>query len=201
MSALLLSRLVTFEEKKTLLSFISLVGTRFDLTSSSLALARPGTGPQNAAANGAAGGRAQAQASAPPDEDNRFRNDREVRNILREAGVHPSMAITPEDLDLANRTPHVTARSFNILFGGNPYHERPRSKWNILCVNRDTQPYAPHSPGQSGLVFIHPDVALFEDTCETFHLFVNMNPKLSRSDKQVRYLGTYTKVPNCPCNR
>jgi hypothetical protein len=47
-------------------------------------------------------------------------------------------------------------------------------------------------------VFRYPGVVLLEDICETFHLFFNMNPTLSRkgsSKRLIRYLGTYTKVP------
>ena len=137
---------------------------------------------------------AQPQVSALPHAlaDNRF-HGRGAR-LLREAGVDLSMAIIP---DLAAITPDVTSRSFRTLFGGDSYHERPRSReGNILCINRVAQPYAPHSPGQSGLVFVRhgPGVRLLEDTCENFHLFLNMDPKLSRSEKQIRYIGTYTKV-------
>ena len=104
--------------------------------------------------------------------------------------------MTPEDLNLAKNTPDITPQSFNTLFGGNPYHERPKSKdWNILCVNRKAQPFAPHSPGKSGLVFFNPDIVLLEDMWETFHLFLKKIPKLSRSERQIHYLGTYTKVP------
>ena len=140
--------------------------------------------------------------SAPPHADvagNRFHDHNTMDLILREAGVHPSTAMTPEDLDLDKKTPDITMASFNTLFGGNAGHERPQSKWGILCVNRDAQPFAPCSPGKSGLIFTYPDAALLEDTCETFHLFLNKkkskDPKLSRSVAQIRYVGTYTKVP------
>ena len=104
--------------------------------------------------------------------------------------------MTLEDVDLVPKTPDITARSFCDLFGGNPYHERPRSKErNILCLNRAAQPYAPQSPGESGVVFIYPDAVLLEDTRETFHLFLNLDPKNSRTDAEIRYIGTYTKVP------
>jgi hypothetical protein len=105
------------------------------------------------------------------------------------------MAMTPEDCDLVAKTPNIMGISFTNLFGGSAVHERPKSKWGILCVNRTAQPYAPHSPGKSGLVLRYLDTALLEDTCETFLLFLNMNPALSRHEKQIRYLGTYTKVP------
>ena len=93
--------------------------------------------------------------------------------------------------------PDVTAESFRNAFGGGSNHERPQCKErNIVCINKEAQPYAPHSVGESGLVFTFPDgIARCEDTNETFHLFLNMNPKLSRSTRQIRYLGTYTKVP------
>jgi len=140
-------------------------------------------------------------ASPSPHADNRF-HCRDARNsLLREAGAHPSpsMAITPADLDLANRTPTISAPSFRTLFGGDSYHERPQSRdLGILCLNRKSQPYAPRSPGDSGLVFIFPDAVLLEDTCENFPLFLNMDPNLSRTKKNtklIRYLGTYTKVP------
>ncbi len=135
--------------------------------------------------------------SALPDADNRF-HTRVARDLLlREAGVRPSMAMTLEDHDLVARTPDISSKSFHTLFGGCSYHERPRSKQRrILCMNMDAQPYAPHSPGESGLVLIYSDAALLEDICGTFLLFLNMNPKLSRiSQRQIRYLGTYTKVP------
>ena len=107
--------------------------------------------------------------------------------------------MTPEDLDLANKTPAITARSFHALLGGRSYHERPQSKecTVTLCVNRDSQPYAPHSPGESGLVLIRPDIVLLEDTSETFDLFLNKNPALSKKEgeRQTQYLGTYAKVP------
>jgi len=141
---------------------------------------------------------AQTRVSALPDADSRF-HSRASRNLLLcEAGVDLSTATT---LDLATMAPDITAQSFCALFGGTTYRERPQSRErDILCINRDTQPYAPHSPGQSGLVFFLPGVALLEDTYENFHLFLNMNPKLSRShggrsEKQIRYIGTYTKVP------
>lgn len=107
------------------------------------------------------------------------------------------MAMTPEEHDLVTRTPDLAAPSFTNLFGGSSDNERPQTrKWGTLCVNRDTQPYAPHSPGASGLVFTYPDAVRLEDTCETFLLFLNINPKPSKSGKrQIRYLGTYTKVP------
>ena len=99
--------------------------------------------------------RVEAQMSAPPHTNNRIITDVARDLPLRGAGVHPSMAMTPEDLDLANRTPYVASRSFSTLFGGNPIQERPQSKkWGTLCVNRTSQPYAPHSPGKSGLVFV-----------------------------------------------
>ena len=135
--------------------------------------------------------------SALPDADSRF-HSRDSRNLLlREAGVDLSTATT---LDLATMAPDITARSFCALFGGSTYLERPQSRErNILCINKDAQPYAPHSPGQSGLVFVLPGGALLEDTYENFHLFLNMNPTLSRShggrSEQIRYIGTYTKVP------
>jgi len=109
--------------------------------------------------------------------------------------------MTPEDRDLVAKTPDITARSFSKLFGGYPINERPRSReWGTLCINSTAQPYAPHSPGASGLFFIYPGAALLEDTCETFLLFLNMNLKVSwnglpRGESQIRYLGTYTKVP------
>ncbi|KAF8492754.1 hypothetical protein F5888DRAFT_1636909 [Russula emetica] len=144
---------------------------------------------------------ARVSASPSPHADNRF-HCRDARNsLLREAGAHPSpsMAITPADLDLANRTPTISAPSFRTLFGGDSYHERPQSRdLGILCLNRKSQPYAPRSPGDSGLVFIFPDAVLLEDTCENFPLFLNMDPNLSRTKKNtklIRYLGTYTKVP------
>jgi hypothetical protein len=108
--------------------------------------------------------------------------------------------MTPEDLDLSSRTPDITARSFRTLIGGDSYLERPQSKECTLCINRDAQPYAPHSPGESGLVLIYPDIVLREvgeDTSQTFNLFLNKNPTLSRKEgeRQIQYLGTYTKVP------
>jgi hypothetical protein len=106
------------------------------------------------------------------------------------------MVMTPEDRDLVARTPDVTGKFLNNLFGGDSYHERPQSKqWDILNVNKDAQPYAPHRPGESGLVFTYPGAAPLEDTCGTFLLFFNMNPKLSRrGERNIQYLGTYTKV-------
>jgi hypothetical protein len=107
--------------------------------------------------------------------------------------------MTQESLDLDKNTPDISIQSFKSLFGGDATQERPRSKWGIVCVNMDAQPYAPRSPGESGLLFIYPDVALLEDTCEHFHLFLNKKKskdmKLMRGVAQVRYIGTYTKVP------
>jgi hypothetical protein len=129
--------------------------------------------------------------SAPPHAGNRFLSRAARDSLLREAGVHPSMAMTPKDRDLADHTPIVAARSLSTLFGGTSRNERPQSReGNILCINREAQPYAPLSPGKSGLVFRYPGVVLLEDICETFHLFFN-----KRSTEQIRYLGTYTKVP------
>lgn len=132
--------------------------------------------------------------SASPLAGNRF-HSREARNsVLREAGIHPLTAV-----DLGRfAAPEVTSAYFGKIFGGSPSHERPRcnKEWNIVCINRNGQPYAPHSVGESGLVFIFPDgIARCEDTSETFHLFLNMDPKLSKNTRRIRYLGTYTKVP------
>jgi hypothetical protein len=68
--------------------------------------------------------------STPPHADagNRFHNRNTRDLILRKAGVHPSMAMTPEDLDLDKKTPDITVVSFNTLFGGDAGHERPQSK-------------------------------------------------------------------------
>lgn len=127
---------------------------------------------------------------------NRFLTDVARNLLLRGAGVNPSTEMTPEERILAYESPDIAARSFTKLFGGQSCHERPRSlKWTILCINGESQPYAPHSPGKSGLVFIYPDAAVPEDRCETFLLFLNKNPKLSRTKRQISYLGTYTKIP------
>jgi hypothetical protein len=148
----------------------------------------------NAASTGYTGTDARASAqtqSEVSDAGNRFRS-RVARDLLLcEAGVHPSMAMTPEDRDLADRTPAVPERSLSTLFGGSSRNERPQSRErNILCINKEAQPYAPRSPGKSGLVFTFSDTVLLEDICETFHLFFN-----EKSTEQIRYLGTYTKVP------
>jgi hypothetical protein len=138
--------------------------------------------------------------SALPDADNRFHTPVARELLLREAGVPPSMAMTPEDHDLVAITPDFNSRTFTNLFGGSSYNERPKSGvCDTLCINTGSQPYAPQSPGASGLVFLYPDAVVPEDTCETFLLFFNMNPKQSRTnERQIRYLGTYTKVPFVP---
>jgi hypothetical protein len=123
---------------------------------------RARTGPQDAA-NALSRASAQAQVSALPHAGNRFCTRAARDLLLREADDHPSVAMTPEERDLVAITPDVTALSFSNLFGGSSYNERPKSgKWGILCVNRDAQPYAPHSPGASGLVFINPDAVLLK---------------------------------------
>jgi hypothetical protein len=136
---------------------------------------------------------------AAPDADNRLNrfHTRAARDsLLREAGVNPSIAMTPEDRDLFAKTPYFTAGIFTKLFGGTPIVERPQSRVDTLCLNREAQPYAPCSAGASGLVLLNsPDAAVLEDTCETFLLFLDMNPKLRSGEKPIRYLGTYTKVP------
>lgn len=134
-----------------------------------------------------------------PDADSRFRDRNAINLLLRGAGVDPSTAITPEDLDLDKNTPDISVESFNNLFGGDANQERPQTKWGILCVNMDAQPYAPRSPGESGVLLILPGAAVLEDTCEHFHVFLNKkmskDTNLSRTVAQVRYIGTYTKVP------
>ncbi len=153
----------------------------------------------SASASASAIGSTNARAVSGPQRtghrDNRFHSRAARTLFLQEAGLDAS-SITREDDAFARMTPDITSRRFTTLFGGDSYHERPMStQKNILCVNMGAQPFAPHSPGESGLVFVYSDVAVMEDTCETFHLFSNMNPKFSRSTPQIRYLGTYTKVP------
>ena len=127
---------------------------------------------------------------------NRFYS-REARiSLLREAGVRHLVLMTPEDIHLVRKSRTIAAQSFRDLFGGDSYHERPHSKErNILCVNRAAQPYAPRSPGESGLVFKYPDDVLLGDKCEVFHLFLNLDPKRSRTGAEICYIGTYSKVP------
>jgi uncharacterized protein DUF6697 len=140
-------------------------------------------------------------ASGPPrgvgHRDNRFCSRDARKRILREAGVDMS-SLTVEDHALALRTPDITSQRFTALFGGLPSHERPQSREkNVICVNQDAQPYAPSSPGESGLLFTLSDRVLLEDTRETFHLFLSRDPRQRSSSRapQLRYLGTYKKVP------
>jgi hypothetical protein len=39
-------------------------------------------------------------------------------SLFRKAGVHPLVAMTPEDINVDAITPDITARSFRDLFGG-----------------------------------------------------------------------------------
>ncbi len=107
-------------------------------------------------------------------------------------------SLTVEEHALALRTPDITSQRFTALFGGLPSQERPQSREkNVICVNQDAQPYAPSSPGESGLLFTLSNTVLLEDTREIFHLFLNRDPRQRYSSraKQIRYLGTYKKVP------
>ena len=72
--------------------------------------------------------------------------------------------------------------------------KKSRNK-NILYINRKAQSYILHSSRKLGLVFFNPDIALLRDICETFYLSLNKIPKLSRNERQIYYLSTYTKIP------
>ena len=117
--------------------------------------------------------------------------------LLRENGIQPASQLKPQDAALADATPNVTTARFAALFGGWPMHERPRShERNILCIDRVVQPYAPSSPGESGVIFFAPGTDLFEDNYPSFHIFLNISPQTTNWTKRsFYYLGAYCKVP------
>ena len=136
--------------------------------------------------------------SAHRTSSNRFCSRAAVELFIRENGVEAtSSLLTPQDAALVVATPDLLQKRFTALFGGNPEHERPNShERNIICINSVAQPYAPRSPGESGLLFFAPGVVRFEDNYPSFHVFVNMSPpKTPARERIYRYFGTYTKVP------
>ena len=128
---------------------------------------------------------------------NRFCSCAAVELFIRESGVEVPSSLTPQDAALVDATPDLHYKRFAALFGGNVEHERPYShERNIVCINPVAQPYAPRSPGESGLLFFAPGVVRFEDNYPSFHVFVNMSPpKTQARERRYRYFGTYAKVP------
>jgi hypothetical protein len=136
--------------------------------------------------------------SAHRADSNRFCSRAAVELFIREIGVEASSPLlTPQDAALADAMPDLLQKRFTALFGGSPEHERPNSHdRNIVCINPVAHPYAPRSPGESGLLFFPPGVVRFEDNYPSFHVFVNMSPpKTWARERRYRYFGTYTKVP------
>ncbi|KAI9511862.1 hypothetical protein F5148DRAFT_178031 [Russula earlei] len=131
----------------------------------------------------------------------RFSSTAAVQLFLCEEGLE-APSLTPQDYALAKSTPDVTFNRFVELFGGSPTTERPKSRLKVVCVNRELHPFAPASPGRTGVLFVLPNTSLYSDTYETFHIFVNMSSRSAAVMAQIctfRYLGTYTKVP-VACN-
>jgi hypothetical protein len=118
--------------------------------------------------------------------------------VLRKNGIEPFSQLKQQDAALADATPNVTSARFAVLFGGLPLHERPCSRVrNILCIDRVVQPYAPSSPGESGVIFFTPGTILFEDNYPSFHMFLNISPQTTyRTKRKFCYLGAYCKVPS-----
>jgi hypothetical protein len=110
-----------------------------------------------------------------------------------------SSSLTPQDAALANATPSMANTRYTEVFGGCPYHDRPRPSsgiQNMLCINHITHPYGPISPGQPGLLFVSPGTAQYEDDYPSFRLFVRTTPPVTPyRDRRYRYLGDYVKVP------
>jgi hypothetical protein len=121
-----------------------------------------------------------------------------VELLLRENGIQPTSQLKPQDAALADATPDVTPARFTVLFGGHPMHERPNARArNILCVDPVVQPYAPSSPGESGVIFFAPGTILHEDDFPSFHIFLNISPQTTNGTKRsFYYLGAYCKVPS-----
>jgi len=129
---------------------------------------------------------------------NRFGSPAAVELLLRENGIQSASQLKPQDAALADATPDVTTPRFAALFGGHPQHERPRSRVrNILCIDRVVHPYAPSSPGESGVIFFAPGTVLFEDNYPYFHIFLNISPQTTHvTERSFYYLGAYCKVPS-----
>lgn len=126
----------------------------------------------------------------------RFSSHAAVELFLLTKGLQGS-SLSQQDAALASVTPNLTAKRFTELFGGSPRKERPQSReFDIICVNQVLQPYAPHTPGEPGVVFIFPSIVRADDDYIFFHLFANISaPKTSFEERRYRYLGLYTKVP------
>src|SRR5712672_3920337 len=108
--------------------------------------------------------------------NHRFCSRDSVESFFHDQNLDTS-PLTPHDHVRAWMTPDVTFPRFTALFGGHPRHERPRSvPRNILCLNRKSQPYAPISPGETGLLLVIPNTTLLEDNYNAFHIFVHMSP-------------------------
>jgi hypothetical protein len=104
-------------------------------------------------------------------------NDTALAQILTRAGVMP-FELTRDEVSRANATRAIPRCTFTKKFGGGwrdewPVCTRIRGYKHFLCVDINSQPFAPTAPGKAGLVFSLPTTAPTPRDGDTFHLFLS----------------------------
>ena len=123
-------------------------------------------------------------------------NDPRKRSaIFRAAGVSDRKPSVREAA-CARQTPDISWSTFNKIFGGTTYFERPvcakvpgyNTAGCFLCASAMRQPFAPTGIGKPGLVLSFPGAALINK----FHVLVD--PSVDGKKTKLQYCGIYTTV-------